>query len=370
MDSKTVGILGGGQLGRMLIEASSRLNIKTLILDSENTPAKQISSANHVVGSFKDPKAIKELAAKSDLLTVEIEHVDVKTLKEIEQTGIKVHPNPETIELIQDKYLQKTFLSKNDIPISPFKELTGDMVTSLKEIGNEFGYPLMLKSKTLAYDGRGNKVVSSESEIPSAISALGGDQKDGPKLYAEKWVPFKKELAVMVAKSTSGEISSYPCVETIQKDNICHLVIAPAQIDGKIREKARIIAENVVNAFSGAGIFGVEMFLLENGELTFNEIAPRPHNSGHYTIEACHTSQFEQHMRCVTGLPLGSSAMKVPCSVMINIIGLGDGEQGMKDTLEPCVKSLDIPGATVHLYGKEECRKGRKMGHITIVGNP
>jgi phosphoribosylaminoimidazole carboxylase len=343
----------------MLNEAAARLNLQTIILDEDNTPAKQISNQEHITGSFKDPKAIQQLAAKSDVLTVEIEHVDVEALRKV---SISVQPNPDTIQTIQDKYQQKIFLQRNpEIPIAPFMEVNS--LESVKRAAEEYGYPMMLKSKKFAYDGRGNKVIRSEEDIEGAMAALGGD------LYVEKWVPFKKEIAVMVAKSINGEIVSYPCVETIQKDSICHLVIAPAQIDGTVRDNARYVSELIVNSFSGAGIFGVELFMLENGDIFFNEVAPRPHNSGHYTIEACHTSQFEQHLRCITGMPLGSPELKVGAAVMVNIIGLGDGDDGMNETLEPCRKSLLIPGATIHLYGKSACKKGRKMGHITVVGD-
>jgi phosphoribosylaminoimidazole carboxylase len=343
----------------MLNEAAARLNLQTIILDEENTPAKQISNQEHIIGSFKDPEAIQKLAAKSDVLTVEIEHVDVGALRNV---SISVQPNPDTIQTIQDKYQQKLFLQKNpEIPIAPFMEVSN--AESIKKAAVEYGYPMMLKSKKFAYDGRGNKVIRAEKDIEQAMAALGNE------LYVEKWVPFKKEIAVMVAKSTTGELVSYPCVETVQKDSICHLVIAPAPIDGTVRDTARYISELVVNSFSGAGIYGVELFMLENGDVLFNEVAPRPHNSGHYTIEACHTSQFEQHLRCITGMPLGSPEMKVGAAVMVNIIGLGDGDEGMKQTLEACHKSLLIPGATVHLYGKAICKKGRKMGHITIVGD-
>ena len=361
----TIGILGGGQLGRMLLEAAHRLNMKTLVLDVENSPAKQLSNLTGVNGSFKDANAITEFAKKVSILTVEIEHVDCDALEETK--GVAVQPDADTIRKIQDKFLQKSFLSSNakDVPISPFKELVGpDMEESLRFIGIDWGYPMMLKSKKLAYDGRGNRVVKSQEDVSASIKDLGGVD-----LYVEKWVPFTKEIAVMVAKSITGEIVSYPCVETVQKDNICHTVIAPAQIDGTVREKAKKIAENIVSAFSGAGIFGVELFLLADGSITFNEVAPRPHNSGHYTIEGCYTSQFEQHIRCITGMPLGNPDLKVGAAVMVNVIGLGYGLEGMRSTLEPCRKSLAIPGATVHLYGKSECKLGRKMGHITVVGN-
>ncbi|KAJ1343071.1 phosphoribosylaminoimidazole carboxylase, ATPase subunit [Batrachochytrium salamandrivorans] len=374
MDKRVVGILGGGQLGRMLVEAASRLNVQVAVLDEENSPAKQISaSAHHIQGSFKDPIKIAQLAAVAQVLTVEIEHVNTVALEQIEKdTGVPVHPTPATIRLIQDKYAQKTYLAAQapSVPIAPFRNIvSGSEAESILEAAQEFGFPLMLKSKTLAYDGRGNKVISGKDDIRDAIDALGGGAtKGGPELYVEKWVSFVRELAVMVCRSTTGEISSYPCTETVQKDSICHLVIAPAQIDGWIASKARLIAEDAVASLNGAGIYGVELFLLADDSLSFNEIAPRPHNSGHYTIEACHTSQFEQHLRCILGMPLGSTALKVPASIMINVIGSGGDDQALKDTLEACHASLAVSGATIHLYGKDGVRKGRKIGHITLVG--
>ncbi|KAI9202569.1 uncharacterized protein BJ171DRAFT_513445 [Polychytrium aggregatum] len=372
MDKRMIGILGGGQLGRMTIEAANRLNISVAVLDTAGNPAAQISSvAPHVDGTFKDADRIMELAKQCNNLTVEIEHVNCDALERAEkELGISVQPTPATIRVIQDKYVQKVHLAKHSVPLPEFAEVEpGNEVASIKSTAVGFGFPLMLKSKTLAYDGRGNRVVKNEADVEAAVNDLGGgQQKNGPQLYVEKWVSFKKELAVMVARGLDGAILSYPCVETVQKDNICHLVIAPAQIDGLVARNARDIAEQAIASLPGAGVFGVEMFLLDDGSIVLNEIAPRPHNSGHYTIEACHTSQFEQHLRCILGLPLGSTEMKVPASVMVNILGLGDGDAGMDETLKPCVAAMALKGATIHLYGKGSCRKGRKMGHVTIVG--
>jgi phosphoribosylaminoimidazole carboxylase len=212
----------------------------------------------------------------------------------------------------------------------------------------------------MAYDGKGNYVVKSESDIEKAVAAL-----SKTPLYAEKWAPFVKELAVMVVRRANGEVRSYPVVETIHKNSICHLVIAPAQINGAVAKKAQLIAENAIKSFPGAGIFGVEMFVMADGEILLNEIAPRPHNSGHYTIEACETSQYENHMRAILDMPLGSTAMKVPASIMVNILG---SNSDMEECYKPCQAALLTDGATIHLYGKKECRAGRKMGHITLVG--
>ncbi|KAG7878480.1 hypothetical protein KL937_003722 [Ogataea polymorpha] len=363
MDSKVVGILGGGQLGRMMVEAASRLNIKTVILENgADSPAKQInSSTEHIDGSFNDEAAIRKLAEKCDVLTVEIEHVDVEALKKVqEQTSVKIYPSPETIALIKDKYLQKEHLIRNQIAVA---ESTAVESTSgaLQSVGQKYGYPYMLKSRTMAYDGRGNFVVEDDSKISEALEAL----KDRP-LYAEKWAPFTKELAVMVVRGLGGDVHAYPTVETIHKNNICHTVFAPARVNDTIQKRAQLLAEKAVSAFSGAGIFGVEMFLLPNDELLINEIAPRPHNSGHYTIDACVTSQFEAHIRAVCSLPLPKNftSLSTPSThaIMLNVLGSSNPEEW----LQKCKRALETPHASVYLYGKSN-RPGRKLGHINIV---
>ncbi|CAG8458646.1 12718_t:CDS:2 [Racocetra fulgida] len=364
MDPRTIGVLGGGQLGRMLVEAASRLNIKIVILDtSSNAPAKQIQATQtHIHGDFKDPYKIKELAKAADILTIEIEHVNADILETLmNENAVLVHPSPSTIRLIQNKFSQKTHLSKHNIPVVNFIDVPtkDDLLIAIEK----FGYPLMLKSKTLAYDGRGNYLLRTEDEISNALESLGNFKTP---LYAERWASFTKELAVMVVRRANGEVKSYPVVETVQKENICHLVIVPAQVNDLILEKAKTIAENAILTLDGAGVFGVEMFLMNDGHIYVNEIAPRPHNSGHYTIEACETSQYENHIRCILDLPLGSTALKVPAAAMINVLGKSDD---LQETLRPCAESLSIPGVTIHLYGKQDCRKGRKMGHITVVSD-
>ncbi|KAL9550711.1 hypothetical protein MBANPS3_004603 [Mucor bainieri] len=361
MNSQKVGILGGGQLGRMMVEAASRLNLSVTILDAPaDAPAKQIESTQtHIQGAFNDAAKITELASQVDVLTVEIEHVNADVLAQIEQEGrVRVCPSAFTVKTIQDKYNQKKYLESHGIPVADYREIKD--ADAVKQVAKEFGYPLMLKSKTMAYDGKGNYVVKSEADVEKAVAAL-----SKTPLYAEKWAPFVKELAVMVVRRANGEIRSYPVVETIHKNSICHLVIAPAQIDGSVAVKAQKIAENAIKAFPGAGIFGVEMFVMADGEILLNEIAPRPHNSGHYTIEACETSQYENHMRAILDLPLGSTAMKVPASIMVNILG---ENSDMEACYKPCQAALLADGATIHLYGKKESRAGRKMGHITLVG--
>ncbi|XP_010246295.1 PREDICTED: phosphoribosylaminoimidazole carboxylase, chloroplastic isoform X3 [Nelumbo nucifera] len=297
------------------------------------------------------------------VLTVEIEHVDVATLEKLEQQGVDCQPKASTIRIIQDKYLQKVHFSQHAIPLPDFMQI--DDLESAKRAGNLFGYPLMIKSKRLAYDGRGNAVAQGEEELSSAVAALGGY---GRGLYVEKWAPFVKELAVIVARGRDNSISCYPVVETIHRDNICHIVKAPADVPWKIRNLATEVAQEAVSSLEGAGVFAVELFLTSDSQILLNEVAPRPHNSGHHTIESCFTSQFEQHLRAVVGLPLGDPSMKMPAAIMYNLLGEEEGEQGFYLANQLIGRALSIPGATVHWYDKPEMRKQRKMGHITIVG--
>ncbi|KAL5195977.1 Phosphoribosylaminoimidazole carboxylase, chloroplastic [Glycine soja] len=358
-----VGVLGGGQLGRMMCQAASQMAIKVMVLDpQENCPASSLSY-HHMVGSFDDSTTVEEFAKRCGVLTIEIEHVNVDTLEKLEKQGVDCQPKASTVRIIQDKYQQKVHFSQHGIPLPEFMKI--DDLEGAKKVGELFGYPLMIKSRRLAYDGRGNFVVKSEEELPSAVDALGGFGRD---LYAEKWAPFVKELAVIVARGRDNSISCYPVVETIHRDNICHIVKAPANLKWKTRELASEVALNAVNSLEGAGVFAVELFLTKDGQILLNEVAPRPHNSGHHTIESCYTSQYEQHLRAVVGLPLGDPSLKTPAAIMYNILGEEEGGLGFQLAHQLIKRALTIPGATVHWYDKPEMRKQRKMGHITIVG--
>ncbi|XP_024927044.2 phosphoribosylaminoimidazole carboxylase, chloroplastic isoform X2 [Ziziphus jujuba] len=297
------------------------------------------------------------------VLTVEIEHVDAATLEKLEQQGVDCQPKASTIRIIQDKYLQKVHFSRHGIPLPEFMQI--DDLESAKRAGDLYGYPLMIKSKRLAYDGRGNAVAKSEEELSSVITVLGGFDHG---LYVEKWAPFVKELAVIVARGRDNSILCYPVVETIHKENICHVVKAPANVSSKIQKMATEVACKAVSSLEGAGVFAVELFLTEDGQILLNEVAPRPHNSGHHTIESCYTSQFEQHLRAVVGLPLGDPSMKTPAAIMYNLLGEDEGDRGFDLAHQLIGRALCVPGATVHWYDKPEMRKQRKMGHITIVG--
>ncbi|XP_010509286.1 PREDICTED: phosphoribosylaminoimidazole carboxylase, chloroplastic-like [Camelina sativa] len=363
VSEKIVGVLGGGQLGRMLCQAASQLAIKVMILDpSENCSASALSYG-HMVDSFDDSTTVEEFAKRCGVLTVEIEHVDVETLEKLEKQGVDCQPKASTIRIIQDKYMQKVHFSQHGIPLPEFMEI-GD-IEGARRAGELFGYPLMIKSKRLAYDGRGNAVANNQDELSSAVTALGGFSRG---LYVEKWAPFVKELAVIVARGKDGSMVCYPVVETIHRDNICHIVKAPADVPWKINKLATDVAQKAVGSLEGAGVFAVELFLTVDSQILLNEVAPRPHNSGHQTIECCYTSQFEQHLRAVVGLPLGDPSMRTPASIMYNILGEDDGEAGFKLAHRLIARAMCIPGASVHWYDKPEMRKQRKMGHITLVG--
>ncbi|KAH6771427.1 phosphoribosylaminoimidazole carboxylase [Perilla frutescens var. hirtella] len=363
LSETVVGVLGGGQLGRMLCEAASQLAIKVVILDPmENCPASNLCHY-HMVGNYDDSATVEAFAKRCGVLTVEIEHVDAATLEKLEQQGVDCQPKASTIRIIQDKYLQKVHFSRHAIPLPKFVQI--DDLEGAKRAADLFGYPLMIKSRRLAYDGRGNAVAKNEDEISSAVNALGGYARG---LYVEKWAPFVKELSVIVARGRDNSLLCYPVVETIHRENICHIVKSPANVSWKILKLATEVACKAVSSLEGAGIFAVELFLTADGQVLLNEVAPRPHNSGHHTIEACFTSQFEQHLRAVVGLPLGDPSTKAPAAIMYNILGEDEGEPGFLLANQLIRRALRIPGASVHWYDKPEMRKQRKMGHITLVG--
>jgi phosphoribosylaminoimidazole carboxylase PurK protein len=358
MNKKRIGIVGGGQLGRMLTDAAHDLGFWVTVLDPmPNSPAGQVADAQ-LLGSFKDAEKIFELAAMSDVMTFEIESANAEALEKLVSQGFPVHPKPGTLVIIKDKYKQKFFLQKHGIPVGDFVA-----VNSIKEvavIGERFGYPFLLKARFDAYDGRGNVVVAGPVEIQSAYTKLGGGL-----LYAEKFVPFVKELAVVSARGTTGEIVTFPVVETVHKNNICHIVRSPAPVSIEIQQKAESVARDALTALSGVGVFAVEMFFTETGDILVNEIAPRVHNSGHHTIEAFVMSQFEAHIRAITGMPFVDPKPRAAASVMVNILGEREGPAELSGQKE----AETLGGVTVHVYGKLETRMERKMGHITAVAD-
>jgi phosphoribosylaminoimidazole carboxylase len=358
-DPRKVGVLGGGQLGRMLIEAANRLNVQVNVLDAAASPAKQISAhSDHIDGSFKDAAAVKRLAQSCDVVTVEIEHVDTHMLEEV-ASSVNVEPSWKTLRTIKDKYAQKEYLKQHGVAVAESADLEGKGVEGLKDVGSNFGYPFMLKSKTEAYDGRGNFVVKAEGDVNAAFEALG----ERP-LYAEKWEDFRLELAVMVVKTKDG-VLTFPTVETVHEDSICKLTYAPPRnVPRATAEAAQALAKKAIAAFEGKGVFGVEMFLRKDDTLVVNEIAPRPHNSGHYTIEACPLSQYDAHLRAILDLPIPEKALRLKePAIMLNILG----GQKPDSHVQIAKEALKSPNASIHLYGKGDARPGRKMGHITLT---
>ena len=385
MDDRRVGVLGGGQLGRMLAEAAHRLNVSVSFLDAANAPAKQINAvpSDQPDGFFTEADDVMRLAQMVDTLTVEIEHIDTPVLHRISSLQLAdVQPSSQTLSTIQDKYRQKEHLTQHGIPIVQYFPLEEPSEEHLGRIAAAVGYPFMLKSRTNAYDGRGNYPVKSSSEMGKALVSLANRP-----LYVERWAGFVKELAVMVVKTTNeahGKLSpstaddasthAFPVVETIHQDSICKLTYAPARgISQDVASQARQLARRAVSTFSGRGVFGVELFLLHDSSLVVNEIAPRPHNSGHYTIEACHMSQYEAHLRAILPklsktIAPGATELLTPSTtnaIMLNILGGSTPEAH----LVAARAALTVPGAKVHLYGKGDGRPGRKMGHITLIAS-
>ena len=355
-----IGIIGGGQLGKMMILEAKKLGFYVTILDpTKSCPADSIAD-EHIVADFDDSKAIRELAEKSDLITYEFEHIDVKVLKELESEDYKVYPTARSLEIIQNKYHQKTLLKENQIAVPDFIKVNEP--EDIKDAGKEFGYPLMLKSCTGGYDGKGNAVINNEVEIDKALTELAGGKTP---LMAERYIPFKKEISIIAARDLKGGMRVYPTGENDHQDNILFETRVPADISVELKNKAESLAKEVLEVFAGIGIFCVEMFVTENDQLLINEIAPRPHNSGHYTIEGCVTSQFEQHIRAITSLPLGDTGLLRPV-VMRNILGSGNEGEAEIIGLE---SALEVKGVKVHIYQKTISRPGRKMGHLTVTAD-
>ena len=356
MMSKSLGIIGGGQLGMMLTEAAKKMPehiSEIVVLDPiPNCPASR-AGARQIVADFKDKNAIVELAMQCEIVTYEIESGDSQVLESL-RTPISVNPSPSALRTIQDKFLQKSFLRQNGISVPEFLEI--ESLTDLRKKAPLFGYPLMLKARRDAYDGRGNFRIQNESQFEQAYRSF-----DDRSVMIEKWVDFKMEISVIAARNTLGEISTYPAVENIHKENILEMTIAPARINPRTAEEAESIARKTMDVFHGAGVFGIEMFVARDDSVLINEIAPRVHNSGHHTLQSSETSQFEQHLRAILGLPLGSTRLKHR-AVMRNILGPKNFMGRYKPiTLEK------TRGVYLKMYNKDEARPQRKIGHINVI---
>ncbi len=353
--SKILGIIGGGQLGMMLTEAAHNMKneiSKVIVLDpTENCPAAKVG-AEQIIADFKDEESIKKLSELSDIITYEIESGNSDVLKKLEE-NTEINPSPETLRIIQDKFLQKQFLQENGIAVAEFEKVENR--EELEKMIEKLGLPLLLKTRRDAYDGRGNYKINSKSDIDDALDLFAGKT-----LMVEKFVNFQKEVSVIAARNTKGEISTYPVVENLHENNILRMTIAPGRVSEKVRKEAEDVAHKTMEVLHGAGVFGIEMFVTQDERILINEIAPRVHNSGHHTLQSSTISQFELHLRAILGMELGDTSIKSP-TIMYNILGphTFKGEYNVLHREEENI--------FLKMYGKLESKPQRKIGHTNIV---
>lgn len=352
-----IGIIGGGQLGKMILSESNRMNLKTLVLDSnENSPCKNLCD-NFYLGNLDNYNDIIEFGQKCDLITFEIEHINIDALFELEKIGKKVYPKPQTLSIIQDKSKQKQFYNENNLPTSDFNYYKN--LAKLQDDVNigKIRFPSVWKKTKYGYDGFGVKVLKSKKDISNLPDC---------EMIIEDFIPFKKELAVIVARNLNGEIKTYETVEMEFNviSNQVEFVISPSKISKELNLRAKKIAIEVTKKIDNIGLLAVEMFLTHDNNILINEVAPRPHNSGHFTIEACPTSQFEQHLRSILNLKLGNTKHNGN-AIMLNLVG-NDGFEG-NVFYENLNEAFNEENTHLHIYGKEKTRANRKMGHITII---
>jgi 5-(carboxyamino)imidazole ribonucleotide synthase len=356
----TLGIIGGGQLAKMIAQSALQFGCDIVVLErNDHSPAASLATET-VIGDWDNPDTLLILGSMVDVITLENEFVDAGSLAALERFGHPLWPGAATIRIVQDKLLQKQALAEAGLPVPGF--VPAPDKASVSAAARQFGWPLVLKKRRNGYDGKGNATVRSAADLDAAWAQLDGDKN---ALYVEEFCPFTSELAVMVVRSQQGESVHYPVVETVQQNHICRVVKAPASVPADTAALATKYARRAVEAVNGVGAVGVEMFLRKDGSILINEMAPRVHNSGHYTIEACVCSQFENHVRAVLGWPLGSTAMRAPAAVMINLLGAGHG----LGTPHGLAQALAVPGAHPHIYGKTRSVPGRKMGHVTALGD-
>ncbi|MBC8299157.1 MAG: 5-(carboxyamino)imidazole ribonucleotide synthase [Flavobacteriaceae bacterium] len=353
----TLGILGGGQLGKMLLQVTSKLSIKTNILDSSpNSPCKNLCN-EFQTGNLMDFNSVYKFGKKCDLITYEIEHVNIEALEKLESDGIKVYPSSKTLKIIQDKSLQKKFFTENKIPTAKFWHFKSLQDYNSSSVKNEIKFPCVWKKTKFGYDGFGVEIINSSNDF---------EKLPETEFIIEELISFKKEIATTIARNESGQIEVFPVVEMIFNEisNQVEYVICPAQINDDIKDKAKEIALNVSKSFEQIGLLAVEMFLTNDNKILVNEVAPRPHNSAHYSIEACTNSQFEQHIKSILDLPLGCSKSNI-YAIMVNLVG----EKGFSGPVvySGIEEAMQYDNVSVHIYGKSETKPNRKMGHATIL---
>lgn len=365
-----VGVIGGGQLAWMMADAAQALEIELIIqTPSPTDPAVGIAS-DTIFAAIDDATATAELASRCDVITFENEFIDLEALMPLAQQGVCFRPRLEALAPLLDKYEQRCYLEDIGIPQPDFMVLEGEVGKEELLHAASFGqpmnlgdleFPLVLKARRHGYDGQGTFIIKDSSSLQEIWEKLGYKP-----VMLEKFVPFERELAVMAARSVTGDVVVYPVVETQQEEQVCRRVIVPAQVSTEVVAQVDAIARTLLNSLQVVGIFGIELFLTSEGKALVNEVSPRTHNSGHYTLDACETSQFEQQLRAVTGLPLGSPTLKCNSAVMVNLLGY---EYSQNDYLEKRQKLASLPGTFVYWYGKSESRPGRKLAHVTVLPN-
>ncbi|RXT05372.1 5-(carboxyamino)imidazole ribonucleotide synthase [Ammoniphilus sp. CFH 90114] len=351
----TIGVLGGGQLGRMMALAGRNMGYRFVTLDpTPDSPCGQVAD-RQIIASFSDLSAAEEFAKSCDVVTYEFENVDAEVAAQLEKTSF-VPQGSELLKITQNRIREKSTLHAYGIPVAPFEVIGSEQ--ELSDAVSKLGLPCVMKTATGGYDGKGQWVIRSMEEVPGAFRDL---NRTGAELIVEAFIPFEKEISVIAARSTNGETKAFPVAENIHIENILHQSIVPARVTAEQAARAEEIALKIAEALGVVGLVAVEMFLTKDGQIVVNELAPRPHNSGHYTMEACMTSQFEQHIRAVCGLPLGDVTMLSPV-VMVNILG---------EHVEPILESMEKLPVTskLHLYGKAESKMKRKMGHLNVLAS-
>ena len=363
-----VGVIGGGQLAWMMADARQALGIELIIQTPHPTdPAVDIATET-IFAPIDDAAATAELATRCDVITFENEFINLEALMPLAQQGVCFRPRLEALAPLLDKYHQRCYLEEIGIPQPGFMTLEGEVgheeFVHAASFGqpmnlNELDFPLVLKARRHGYDGQGTFIIKDSSSLQEIWKKLGHTP-----VLLEEFIPFERELGVMAARSMAGDVVVYSVVQTQQEEQVCRRVIVPAQVSVEVVAEVEAIARTLLNSLQAVGIFGIELFLTTDGKVLVNEVSPRTHNSGHYTLDACETSQFEQQLRAVTGLALGSPALKCNSAVMVNLLGY---EYSQKDYVEKRQKLASLPGAVVHWYGKSESRPGRKLGHVTVL---
>ena len=355
---KKIGIIGGGQLGKMMILEAKRLGLHVVTLDPDPACASSSISDVHIVASLQDEAAIFELAAQVDVITYEFENINADALLKLERQGHAIYPTAKSLKVIQNKLAQKQALQDAGIPVPRFAQVQSTQ--DIARQGDALGYPLMLKTTMGGYDGKGTALIRDASQVEAAYHELGAGAKG---LMVEEFVPFACEVSIIATRGIDGARAIFPIAENGHKHSILDITIVPARIDAAAAARASEIADRVMELFAGVGTFGIEMFVTQDGAVSVNEIAPRPHNSGHYTIEGCLANQFENHVRAIVGLPLGDVTLRQP-TVMVNLLGESDGPARLLGVEEAYAAN---PCLMVHLYGKPVSKFRRKMGHFTVV---